>query len=656
MPLADHIPQLDDRRFADLVAEARARIPQYTPEWTDYNPGDPGFALVELFAWMSELLLYRLGRVPELNYLKFLELVGIELTPARPAGTVLVFPVLPAFSGSLVTVPERTPVAAAEPDEQGPILFETERVLTALKARLDAVQVFDGYAFADVSLANADLATSFQPFGPLAKEGSALLLGLSGDTALPPSVELSLAFWPPSDRPVPPPAPCGGGAVPVSAPARLVWEFWAGSEWRPLTLLSDDTLALTRSGFVRLRTPPPGQAVAAKIGKKPDKARFWLRARLEQAAYEMPPALLGVRSNAVPALQAQSVAREVLGGSEGTPSQVFRLANAPVLAGTLKVEIDETGSFEAWQEVEDFFGSGPDDRHYVLNRTTGELRFSDGKRGRIPVANVAAPQSNIVAAFYRFGGGTRGNLPADSIKTLMRSLPGIEVGKVTNPLPAEGGTEEETLEAAAARAPVALKARDRAVTGEDFEMLARQAGPIRRAHTLPLSHPHFPGIDVPGVVTLLIVPDAPGPAPSPSEALAQTVCAHLDRRRLLTTELYVIGPTYVGVELRLDVVATAEADAAALTLEVEEALRAYLHPLTGGADSQGWPFGGTIFYGELYRRALLPGVERLPELVVTLDGVEQPPCRDLPLPKGALLRVDGVAVSVRSADELEVVP
>ncbi len=220
-------------------------------------------------------------------------------------------------------------------------------------------------------------------------------------------------------------------------------------------------------------------------------------------------------------------------------------------------------------------------------------------------------------------------------------------------MPAEGGTEEETLEFAAARAPIALKAHDRAVTAEDFEMLAKQAGPIRRAHAMPLVHPNFPGIAVPGVITLLIVPDAPGAAPRPSEALSQTVCAFLDRRRLLTTELFVIGPTYVTVDVRLDVVAAADADAAALTIEVEDAIRAYMHPLSGGADGQGWPFGGTIFYGELYRRALLPGVERLPELVVSLDGVEQAPCQDIPLPRGALIGVDSVTVSVRSGEELE---
>jgi len=649
MPLADHFPILDDRRFADIVAEAQARIPQYTPEWTDFNPGDPGMALIELFAWMSELLLYRIGRVPELNYLKFLELVGIELAPAQPARTVLTFPVQPTFAGSFVIVPQRTPVAAAEPDDAGPILFETERALTALKAQLDAVQSFDGYAYADLSAANADLATGFQPFGPLANSSDSMLLGFSGDAALPPSVELSLAFWPTSDRPTPPPAPCGGETT-VAAPARLVWEFWAGSEWRPLTVLSDDTLALTRSGLVLLRTPPPGQATAAKIGKRQDKARFWLRARLAAASYETPPMLLGVRANAVSATQAQSVAQEVVGGSEGTPAQIFRLANAPVLAGSLELQVDETGVFETWQEVDDFFGSGPNDRHYVLNRSTGEIRFGDGRRGRVPVANVNAPQSNIVAKFYRFGGGARGNLGAGKLTTLMRSLPGVDAGKVGNPVAAGGGAEEESLAAAVERAPVALKARERAVTAEDFEMLAKQAGPIRRAKAIPLMHPNFPGIDAPGVVTVLIVPDAPGPAPKPSEALAQTVCAYLDKRRLLTTELYVIGPTYVGVDIRVGVVGAPDADAAVLAQQAEDALRAYFHPLTGGADGLGWPFGGSIFYGETYRRALVDGVERLSELVVTLDGVEQPPCQDISLPRGALIRVDAVTVSVTSSD------
>ena len=89
MPLLDI--QLDDRRFEELVQEAKRRIPRYTPEWTDLNDSDPGITLVQLFAWLTEMILYRLNKVPEKNFIKFLELVGMELNPPTPARAELTF-------------------------------------------------------------------------------------------------------------------------------------------------------------------------------------------------------------------------------------------------------------------------------------------------------------------------------------------------------------------------------------------------------------------------------------------------------------------------------------------------------------------------------------------------------------------------------------
>jgi hypothetical protein len=83
MPL--QIPTLDDRSFEQIVAEARARIPVHTPEWTNFNESDPGITLVQLFAFMTENLLYRSNRVPELNRRKFLTLLGVPMRPAAPA-------------------------------------------------------------------------------------------------------------------------------------------------------------------------------------------------------------------------------------------------------------------------------------------------------------------------------------------------------------------------------------------------------------------------------------------------------------------------------------------------------------------------------------------------------------------------------------------
>src|SRR5262249_55772149 len=155
-----------------------------------------------LCAWMTELLTYRLGLVPKLNYLKFLELIGIELLPAAPATVTIVFPVQPTFAQPSAIVPSGTQVAAAEPDALGPIVFETERTWPALRAQLDAVQAFDGYAYTAAPPANTDGRDGFYPFGPLANSGGALLLGVS-DIDLAADSELALAFWPASNRPVP---------------------------------------------------------------------------------------------------------------------------------------------------------------------------------------------------------------------------------------------------------------------------------------------------------------------------------------------------------------------------------------------------------------------------------------------------------------------
>jgi predicted phage baseplate assembly protein len=646
MPLADSLPIIDNRRFDDLVAEAQTRIPRYTPEWTDFNSGDAGFALVELFAWMTELLTYRLAQVPDLNYIKFLELIGIELEAAQPAQTVLCFPVQAAYGLPTVQVPMGTQVSAAPSDGGSPVVFQTMDSLTALTAQLSSLQAFDGYAYTDVTADNADATSSFEPFGPMAAAGSALLLGFTAAMPIPPGTEIALAVWPATDSGSPAPTPCGGGASPTYPSATITWQYWDGAAWQALTVAKDETLALTRFGFVLLKAPAKGQLVADKLGTATDAARFWLRAYVAKSAYETPPVLLAVSANAVSAIAAQTVLGEVLGGSDGSPSQIFNLTSTPVLAGSLMLQVDEGEGLITWTEVEDFYGTGPNDQVYALDQTSGEVRFGDGTNGQIPVANVASPQTNIVAQSYQFGGGARSNVAAGAISTLMTGLPGIDAGKVGNPFAADGGTDEETLDDAKLRAPEALKSRDRAVTAEDFELLARQAGPVARAKALPLFNPNFPGVDVPGCVTVVIVPNAASATPTPSPGLLRTVCAYLDQRRLITTELFVMAPTYVPVAVAIEVLAAVGADVAQVQQDVETAIGTFLDPLKGGADGQGWPFGGTIYYSDVYRAALLADVQRVVSLTITLDGADAAPCADVAIPAGNLLNVTGVSVVV----------
>ena len=89
MPLP--VPNLDDRRFQDLVDDAKRLVQQRCPEWTDHNVSDPGVTLIETFAYMVDQLLYRLNRVPDRNYVKFLELIGVRLFPPVPARAPVTF-------------------------------------------------------------------------------------------------------------------------------------------------------------------------------------------------------------------------------------------------------------------------------------------------------------------------------------------------------------------------------------------------------------------------------------------------------------------------------------------------------------------------------------------------------------------------------------
>ena len=591
------------------------------------------------------------------------------------------FAVSDSAAADTVDVPERTQVGATGADGK-PIVFETTRPLRAVACSLDNVQAYDGAQYNDETAANADPAAGYLPFGELPRDGGALLLGFSRPATRTgfPAATLELACWcieagAGSDGAAAPRVQtCGPIATRSYPPASLQWESWDGAHWMPVDSLNDETLAFTRTGYVRVRIPASATLTPDYIGtydsSRGDKL-YWLRARLVRTQYERPPRLRAVRINTVPAEQAQTVKNEILGGASGQRNQKWQLANSPVIAGSLKVQIDQGMGTEQWQVVDDLFGAGPDTQQLALNRASGEVLAGDGENGAIPVANPSAPDSNVVALEYRYGGGAAGNVPAGAIKNLITPVDGIDSGRVENPFAASGGLGEELLSEAERRARLALRARERAVTPEDFELLAEQAGNVRRARALPLANPQFPGIQVPGAITVIVVPDdaplaapgttAPGEslqdyvgsAPTPSDGLLRTVCEYLDARRLLTTEVFVVAPRYVPLKVQATVVVEDDADPGAVRQAVEIALAKYFHALKGGDDGNGWPFGGALRYSKIVQRAFADGVDSVPVLKLTLDDEERPECKDVALEANALLTVVEVQVDALTALEFE---
>jgi hypothetical protein len=646
MPL--EAPDLDVRTYDDIVAEATALIPRYTPEWTDHNESDPGITLVQLFAWMTESLLYGLNQVPERHYLKFLQLLGIELEAAEPAQVELSF-TLTAMADESVIVPRRTRVAAADPSSTEPLVFETDRALIAVRARLAAVQVFDGSAYAVETTTNDTAGQWFHPFGSQAGDGSALVLGLGPSNPFA-GDQLDLAVWAAEGAAEGAAEPAAGACGSAPPAAAVVWEHWRPSRqrWESLTVDEDGSRAFTRSGHVLIRGPEAAPE-RDRLGEVEDHL-YWIRARLVRGGYDAAPRLDEIATNTVPSTQARTVAGEVLGGSDGRPSQEYRLASAPVVRDSLRLEIDEGEGFETWEEVADFDSSTPTDRHYVLNRTLGAVTVGDGRRGRIPKLNRSNPLANVVARWYRFGGGTRGNVPAGRVTGLETAIDGVD--SVVNKRAAQGGADEESIEHAKSRAPGALKSKGRAVTSEDFEALAL-ATPgvrVRRAKALPMLHPGFPGTEIPGVVSLIVVPDGSGPRPTPGEATLRAVCAQLDASRLLTCEVHVLAPAYHKICVQADVIVAADGDLAEVAQSVEGRLRDYFHPLWGGEDGAGWEFGREISYSRVARQLEgVAGVARIEDagLFLFLDGDREPFCRDVPIEPNSLLYSNGHDIRVR---------
>ena len=655
MPLEDLLPKLDDRTYEDLVQELRTRVARYTPEWrpgwTDVNDSDPGVTLAQMFAWLSEMLLYRMNRVPALSYLKFLQLIGVELRPAEPAKAEVTLPVDPKFAQPTVQVRARTQLSAEAADAGPPLIFETTRALVAFRAQLTSVLRSDpDTGFKELIDSNVQGTQPFEPFGTRAPQDAFLALGFE-DLADPPTVlpaplpgeTLDLAIVAAGEDQGVSSVTCSGATSASHSPATLTWEYHDGARWQPLTLLKDETLALTRSGHVRLKLPAKGIPLAAQTHLTVDDLtpRFWLRVRIVKTQYEKPPRLLAIRTNTVAVEQAETIRDEVLGGSDGSRYQRFRLANRPVVAGSLKLEIrvSDEGP-EPWHETADLSRATATENAYELNRTTGEVRTGDGIHGNVPVAYAEEPGSNVVAREYRFGGGRRGNVANGAIATLVTAVDGIDQAGVGNLEPAHSGGDEEELEEAKRRAPSTLRSRQRAVTASDFEYLAQQAGNIKRAKALPGYHPDYPRLNLPGLVSVIVVPDADegNPRPMPSDGTLRNVCSYLDERRLLTTEVLVLKPTYQEVTVVAEIVALDAADSTQVHDGIADALEDYFHPLRGGEDGSGWPFGGSIYYSRVYQRVSgVPGVASIERLTIVVDGEEKERCTDVTIAPNGLL-------------------
>ena len=656
MPLP--ITQLDDRRFDDLVAEARQRLVSQLPELTQVVEGDPLYAITDLMAWMTETIIYRANLIPERQRQAFLNLLQIPLRPAQPArGLVAIhssskraqlpalLPEATRLSAGKVIVSTRgelqpTPLAlrlmikerlgASELNAMGVTLDQLRQLYqfgaqTASPFRprsfnlgsdtLNLQQSLDKKYYLLLHLNDKKLVAHKKELRAQL-EGKTLNIGLAPVTHLPAEIARELP------------------------PRRLQWQLlWQKSaesqraELVPLEVVDDSSRGGRQTGVVRLRIPGNFRAFESEYTQDPKYAGMnntppeapvdvdpnTIIAWLCLSAPEDPEFALGFMAvNAVDVVAQELVLDQVIGQGDGRAGQVVSLGRSDVEAASLQLEVSENGIYRPWQQLANFSGASLNDRVYQFDASTGSVIFGDGIRGKRP-----APGERIRAARFHAGGGASGNLPAGSVRQLL-SGNAAEL-QVQQDWPLSGGQEAESVAQAEQRIPAELRHRDRAVTREDFIQLAQDNPlvPVGRAELIPGLMPgNSPAAiqtDVPGVVALLVMPPAEpalGAAPRPSAGLLNDLFRYLAPRTLLGTELYVLSPQFVPVALSLSLEVMDRSNLTSILQAVEKNLLASLWPLApGGFNGTGWPLGRELDVNELRTLAgRTPGVLAINEL------------------------------------------
>lgn len=604
------VPNLDDRRFQDLVDEAKRQVMRQCQDWTDHNVHDPGVTLIELFAWMTDQVIYRLNRVPDRNYVKFLELIGVRLFPPTAARAPITF-WLAAPQPETVRIPAGTQVATVRTETEDAIVFSTVETLDIVPCSFvtaTSLPEGDGPRPHADELSRGD---GFACFSATPAPGDSLLIGLSGGV---PSCAVTLRLQ----------CRIEGVGVNPDWPPR-VWEAWDGTSWQPCEIERDDTGGFNKDGDVVVHVPRSHTASVLELQRA-----GWLRVRVtepepDQPAYRSSPLITGISAftcgGTTAALNAESVEGEALGTSDGLPGQVFGVSRRPAVAGEPAVlEVSEGNGWEEWEEVQDFSRSGAEATHFTFDRVAGEVRLGPGVRepdgslrryGRPP-----AKGAQVRLKVYRTGGGVQGNVARGVIRVLRSSIP--YVASVVNRRPASGGVDGEDIENAKLRGPIVLRTLGRAVTVEDYEQLAREAAPeVARVHCVPATGPADAG-----GVRLLVVPAArssdgelsPDQLTPPPETV-EKIARRLDECRLIGTRLLVEPPRYRWLTVTARLRAARRVDRNHLQGVVLEALYRYYNPVTGGPDHDGWPFGRTVIPGEIYGLLqTLPGVDLVEEI------------------------------------------
>ena len=392
--------------------------------------------------------------------------------------------------------------------------------------------------------------------------------------------------------------------------AQLLWEQWNGKRFEPVRAV-DETEQLQHSGamFLFLPEAAPARSLFGAEG-------CWLRLSRSQARPGPAPVVSAILPNVAPALQCRREPEQRFDTGVYEAGKTLRLLASPVqdcdvwvdemealtaagaeelaraMPGRVRLEREEhllRRCWVRWTETADLALAGSEDRVYTLDPYLGVIRFGDGRQGRVPPAG----DHNILVR-YASGGGTRGNVPAGAVQSLLEGLP--RISQVTNLTPMSGGTGRLTMDEIERRGSRHLRTRGRAAGSRDYEDLVRQAFP-QVQHVRCFSGRDPEGRPRAGHVTVVLA--GYSQAGEGDEALCQQVYEYLSGRcsccLVAEGRLHVCPATILTVNTRI----TVELERPELAADTQQDIVRRLRALTGET-WHGRPIGAQIRMDELW--------------------------------------------------------
>lgn len=618
------LPNLDDQNYAEIVEAAKRRIPVIFPEWTDFNEHDPGITMIELFAWLKEMQQYYLNRISDKGYENMLRLLGTEVYSSAPAEASVCFSeggvpervlrgcTAKAADGTIFTVREEF---LRSPFRRGSVYIENSdgfvditgiatdgdtttffpfgnalnnndgcRLYINLED-IDRTRFFDGitlhFSVADKcavkrnppdsnGCAPRDIVWEYSADGGFAPceviSDSTYSLSYSGVLTLRTGKDIK---------------PCRPEGLPEGIWLRARLTYCGCEDMPQLRLIYTDEIKLSqRRVDVAYMDFVLGEDIVVNDMLALEGMCFVLLRDAHGWQYiqdvPMEKTALGVRvkpegyANLAAADGSPDVrviyCREDFGrtkmfmSSDGLPCQTFDFdPDGQLLSSDIRIMVcdREDSRYPRWREysyIESMELAGPYDRCFTYDRERRRLIFGDNENAEAPPRG----NENIMIISCSATKGAQGNMPPKSLTSIEALGSSYTIVQYDS---CHGGRDRESFRHAMDRMKLSLGECTRAVTAEDYRMLALKTPGLRVADAKAVSGnaaDYFGELGSGGStvnsVSLVVLPYSSSTLPMPDSRFLAAVQEHIENYRLITTKVDVVAPIYIKIDISADII------------------------------------------------------------------------------------------------------